>query len=376
MSSYLTPTSPRQTPGALASGGTSPRVLTPIERDVVLTLAYADMFDYPLTLPEIHRYLVGTAAELAEVTTAVNGLEGRGIERRDGYVFVAGRRHTVDMRLRRRRSSAPRWDKARRYAWALSRCPFVRMVAVCGSLAVDNVDDHGDIDIFCITVRGRLWWGQVAAMLLRRLPAFARQHVCPNFFLSAGSLRLDDRNLYTAHEIIQAAPLAGEAVYREFVDANDWLDELLPNARGADVDTIGGAADEPGGGPRGDHQRRGAAFIERLFGGRFGDALDRIGYETLLRYYALRLRARGVTLQQLRRYYRRDRQLVVGGGYEAIVRSRFAAHLRELLGDPGAAAMVARLLPVGEASATNGPGSRPSQPLYEQQFETRYGADR
>ena len=38
--------------------------------------------------------------------------------------------------------------------------------------------------------------------------------------------------------------------------------------------------------------------------------------------------------------------------------------------------MVARLLPVGEASATNGPGSRPSQPLYEQQFETRYGADR
>ena len=83
-------------------------------------------------------------------------------------------------------------------------------------------------------------------------------------------------------------------MYREFVDANDWLDELLPNARGADVDTIGGAADEPGGGPRGDHQRRGAAFIERLFGGRFGDALDRIGYETLLRYYALRLRARGV----------------------------------------------------------------------------------
>ena len=40
----------------------------------MVTIAYADMFDYPLTLPELHRYLVGTAAELADVTTAVESL--------------------------------------------------------------------------------------------------------------------------------------------------------------------------------------------------------------------------------------------------------------------------------------------------------------
>ena len=249
------------------------------------------------------------------------------------------------------------------------------MVAVCGSLAVDNVDDQGDIDIFCITARGRLWWGQVAAMLLRRLPTFASQRVCPNFFLPAGSLSLDDRNLYTAHEIIQAVPLAGESVYREFINANGWLDELLPNARRSEADDAGEAGEALASQPGDRHPGRAAALIERRFSGRLGEALDRLGYETLLRYYWLRLRGRGVTLRGLRHYYRRDRQLVVGGGYETIVRSRLAESLRGLLGDAGAAAAVARLLPASDTGATSGPDSRPSPPLYKRQFETRYGAD-
>ena len=377
MSVHPTPESSRHGRAALPSADHPLGTLTPIQHNVLVTIAYADMFDYPLTLPEIQRYLVGAAAQLAEVTATVDGLTGRGIEQRDGFVFPTGRQHTVDTRLRRRASSALRWNTARRYATSLSRWPFVRMVAVCGSLAMHNVDDEGDIDIFCITAAGRLWWGQVAAMLLRRLPTFARQRVCPNFFLSTGSLPLDDRNLYTAHEIVQAVPLFGESVFREFVAANAWLDGFLPNARGVDTHLC----TEARGSTEATHAANDAAagattLVERLFAGRLGDALDRLGYATLLRYYSLRLRRRGVTFRQLRRYYRRDRQLVVGGGYEVVVRSRFIEHLRTFLDAPGAAAVAARLLPPNEAATADGRDDRVSPPLYEQQFETRYGADR
>ncbi len=368
--------------------------LAAIERDVMATITYADLFDYPLTEPEVHRYLAGAAADQSAVAVAIDRLTGDHLERCGEYICLSGRQHTVETRLARLRASAPRWAVARQYAAALRRYPFVRMVAVCGSLAVDNTDGDGDIDIFCIAAPGRLWWVQVAAMLLRRLPRFARQRVCPNFFLSQASLSLEERDLYTAHEIVQSVPLAGEAVYDEFVAANTWLDELLPNARAAENRPRAGLGDRADADSRASaraetdvsdgatepycsSQSRLAAGIERLFGGRIGGAIDRAAYSTLLRYYALRLRPRGVTLQQLRHTYRRDRQLVVGGGYRSIVRTRLAARLAAVVGERNALAAVERLFPGGSVSAGAEPAhsERPPQ-LYEQQFETRYGVDR
>ncbi len=181
---------------AAPSVGSIPRSrMTEIEQAVVVTMAYADLFDYPPTREELHRYLVGTAAAPAEVDAAIARLIGRHLEQRDDYLCINGREEIFEIRTRRHRASPPRWTAARRYARALSRWPFVRMVAVCGSLAMDNVDEDGDIDVFCITAPGRLWWGQAAAMLLRRWPGFARQRVCPNYFLSQESLLLEDRDL-------------------------------------------------------------------------------------------------------------------------------------------------------------------------------------
>ena len=42
---------------------------------ILRTVAYADLFDYPLTVPEVHRYLAGVKAPLSAVREALeNGL--------------------------------------------------------------------------------------------------------------------------------------------------------------------------------------------------------------------------------------------------------------------------------------------------------------
>ena len=340
--------------------------LTALERSVVQTVVYSDLFDYPLTVAEIHRYLVGEPASRAAVAAAVESLAGRFLGRRGDHVFVAGHDHVVPQRRCREQACRPLWRVARRYAHCLSRLPYVRMVAVCGSLAVNNADEDGDIDVFCIAAPGRLWWVQVAAMLLRRRPAFAKHEVCPNFFLSLEDLRLQDHDLYAAREVVQAVPLTGSDVYDRFVAVNDWLRRYLPNAA---VSTPAAMDDSV---PHG----RIVAMIERTFSGRVGGAVDRLLYALLLRYYALRLRPRGVSLCQLRRYYRRDRQLVVGGGYTDVIRACFGGRLGELLGDAVAAEAVTRLLPAHGRRDKAGSDKTRVPRLYGRQFQSRYGVQR
>ena len=48
------------------------RTVPSLERAIVEAVAYADVFDYPLTADEVHRYLDGVSATRAGVSTALS----------------------------------------------------------------------------------------------------------------------------------------------------------------------------------------------------------------------------------------------------------------------------------------------------------------
>lgn len=203
-----------------------------IEAAILKTVAYADVFDYPLTLSEISRYLIGVSASLNTIATILQSgsLTRTLLERESGYVFLAPRKEILYARQRRSKIAASKWPKAIHYGKMIARLPFVRMVAVTGALAVDNLDDDGDLDYLIITSPRRLWICRAMTITLVRLAALFGDVICPNYFLSTRALIFEDRNLYTAHELAQMVPISGLETYRQIRSVNQWSKTFLPNA--------------------------------------------------------------------------------------------------------------------------------------------------
>jgi hypothetical protein len=203
----------------------------PLLRQAILqTLVYADLFDYPLTPNEVVRYL-GMPAEPATILEELDRSTASGVlVRHNGYVALSGRDSLFDLRTHREEVALAMWPAARRYANWLAHAPFVRMVAITGTLAVNNVETRDDIDFFIVTSPGRLWLCRALVILLVRLAALAGDELCPNYFLSERELVFPDHNIFGAREVVQMVPLYGADVYWQIRQLNAWVEEFLPQA--------------------------------------------------------------------------------------------------------------------------------------------------
>ena len=348
----------------------SPADLTPLQRAIILTLLYSDLFDYPLTAPEIRRYLPADCPPSDAWDRALTPLIGQWVSRADDYFMMAGRESIVETRRERHAQGDRLWRWAERYAAWMGRVPFVRMVGVCGSLAAGNATADADVDVFIITAKNRLWTVQVWAMTLRRLASCVGVRVCPNYFLTLDSLRVDPCTLYTAREVAQVVPLYGVETYARFLASNSWVQRLLPNV-GADGDRAQSAPPTS--------QRGATRVLEWGLAGRVGDLLERVVYWMLLLYYPRRRAGEGWRRAHLVRAYRRDRQTVVGGGYGPAIERAFRHRVTVWFGSASLVPELDALFPAVPATAETAAahdGDGDADPgVYGHLFAQRYGGD-
>ena len=201
---------------------------------ILATIVYADLFDYPLTLDEITRYQVGTSYTSVRIADALAGdpaLRQR-LAHINGYYSLSERSNLATVRRGREQRSRRLWRKAILYSRWVSNMPFVRMVAVTGALSMHNVGSVPDIDLLVVAREGRVWTCRRALIGCVRLARLMGDDLCPNYILSESSLRLDQRDLYTAHELAQMVPMSGLPVFRRMLRANEWAASYLPGAFG------------------------------------------------------------------------------------------------------------------------------------------------
>jgi hypothetical protein len=195
---------------------------------ILHTVAYADVFDYPLTSGEIHRYLIGIHTSRETVEQFLRDV--RLLTNVEGYYTLPGREMLAKIRRRRERISSQLWPQAISYGRIIAGLPFVHMVAVTGALAMNNVEKGADIDYLIVTEPDRLWFCRALVLLIGRLAALQGVSLCPNYLVSLRTLDFPDKTLYAAHEIAQMVPLAGLDVYDQIRERNGWVGRFLPNA--------------------------------------------------------------------------------------------------------------------------------------------------
>lgn len=210
------------------------------QQAVVRTLLYFDLFHYPLRADEIERFLGLPAAEAHDLQSDLSGLVDEGtIKQHAGFFGFGDLVAAVDRRCADNIRAEKRMGKARRMSRFIGRFPFVRGVMLSGSISKGCLAKDGDIDYFVITEPGRLWIARTLLIGFKKLFLFNnRKDFCVNYFVDLDHLAIEDRNLFTATEVLTVVPTFGGTVCERFFAANTWAGGLLPNITEPSVDAI------------------------------------------------------------------------------------------------------------------------------------------
>lgn len=211
-----------------------------LERAFLQSVVYASLFDYPVTLAQLQEGLITQTADehtLARCYAASDLLRSN-IECLDGYYFPRGRRDLLDTRQRREDVSRNLLRQLSKPLALIASMPFVRMVALSGSLAHLNAEGEADLDLFVITKRARVWSVTLTALAITRLFGW-RKRLCLNYVISERSLMVGPADLFCANQIVHLQPVCGAEVYRAFLNANHFVERFYPNFRPRPAMTTG-----------------------------------------------------------------------------------------------------------------------------------------
>lgn len=212
--------------------------------EVFPTLAYFDLFDYPLTAWEVRKFLWEQKAEVLEVVETLDILVEEGkLERVHGYYCLPGRSEIIHTRWQRYLLAEPKYKRALRAARFLRLVPNVLTVAVCNNLAYSNVKKESDIDLFIITKRKRIWLTRllvtavVQLLGLRRYGKKIANRCCLSFYLTdehfdISGLALPGGDPYLSYWLATLSPLYDrDGAFEKFWQANAKFLQQVPNAR-------------------------------------------------------------------------------------------------------------------------------------------------
>ena len=215
--------------------GSSPHQRRKLNKSLIASIIYHDIFDYPLTFDELNKWKL--------ITKKINGK--RQVANDGKYYYLKGRESLVEKRISREKYFQRKLAIANEAATWFYRIPTIRMVAVTGSLAMNNTRLGSDIDLMIITRKGTLWTTRLITYFLLLMTGFKlrragegweKDKLCLNIWMDESNLKFKIQNsefryMFVAHELSQIIPLVNKSrTYEKLLTKNKWVVDYWPKA--------------------------------------------------------------------------------------------------------------------------------------------------
>ncbi len=238
--------------------------MTTTVQNILKTLGYFDLFQYPLTRTEIGQFhAVNTSHE--EIDAALDLLvDEKMVFLLDEFYSLQNDPGLAERRRNGNRLAHSQMQTAGRVARFLAKFPYVKGIAVSGSLSKNFATKNTDIDFFIVTDANRLWIARTVMHLYKKFTFLTgRQHwYCMNYYVDVKCMEIKEKNIFTAIESVTLLPMQGKKAMDDFMRHNNWVSEYFPSKKILTDDT---PEINPG------LVRR---ATEKIFNSRLGDKID------------------------------------------------------------------------------------------------------
>ncbi|MEK9155152.1 MAG: hypothetical protein AAB839_00720 [Patescibacteria group bacterium] len=217
---------------------------TDAEKSIFRILAYFAHFRFPLTLLEIQKWSDGDARPAGDIEHVLSSsvwLREQGLQSFDGFWALGDVVVWRQERIMRMTDALRKSRKLTKIARVMARIPWVRMVALCNSLAFAFTNESSDIDVFIVTSQKRIWSTRLViagtlALLRARPGERAKDPLCLSFFvtddaLDLSSMKIGPEDPYMAMWIATLAPVIHrDETLTKMRAANAWIRRDVPHA--------------------------------------------------------------------------------------------------------------------------------------------------
>ena len=209
------------------------------ENSILKTLVYFDLFDFPLTSEELHRWLWRLNISYEDFLDKLKDVDG--VDYKDGFYFLPGRKEIIKSRQRAIVWTEKKMKIAKKAVKKLRWLPFIQAVFVCNNVALGNPRPESDIDVFIVTKRGRLSLSRFIATTLLQVLGLrpskksSTDKICLSFWvtdqaLDLRRLTLGKPDIYMVYWLDQLLPLYDpESVQTKIIEQNKWAKKYIPN---------------------------------------------------------------------------------------------------------------------------------------------------
>lgn len=204
--------------------------MTSIRQNILSIVAYFDIFHYPVTDLEIQSFLNREVNLLQLRESLLLLLSDKSLYKLGEFYSLRNDSLLAIRRMKGNIMAVKEMKHAYKAAKILSKFPYIKGLAISGSLSKNFADENSDIDFFIITAAGRLWIARTLLHLFYKVAAIAgrRRWFCLNYYIDEQELEIAEKNIFTAMEIVTLVPMQGASVLEQFFNANKWTGDYFP----------------------------------------------------------------------------------------------------------------------------------------------------